>query len=217
MATTKAPGLLLAMVDIPPELEADFNHWYDTEHIPERLAVPGFVGAQRYQAIEGEPKYQALYELESVDVLESPEYKRVSELRSEGTQRIMPQFRNLQRGVYTQIFPEGAQAAPAPAGTKAVLLVGLAVPPEREEEFHAWYNTEHIPFLSAVPGVLRARRFAPTDGSRRYLAVYEFADPDVMSTEAWEKAANTPWSARQRQWYDRWLRVRSRALTPVTA
>lgn len=210
------PGLLLAMMDIPADIEADFNRWYDTEHIPERLAVPGFRGARRYQAVEGSPRYQALYELDSVETLEHPEYQQLSQIRSEGTRRITPQFQNLQRGVFRQIFPEGAATSP-PASVGGVLLIGLSPPPEREEEFHAWYNLEHIPFLSAVPGVLRARRFAPVDGSKSFLAVYELGDPDVTQSAEWDKARDTPWSARQRQYYQFWLRIRSRALTPVKA
>jgi hypothetical protein len=213
-----APGLLLAMTDIPAEVEAEFNDWYDTEHVPERIAIPGFRSAQRFQAIEGGPKYQALYDLESVAVLDTPEYKRLRETASERTNRIMPQFRNLHRGIYTQIFPEGAAAEPAPAGTTALLLVGIAPPPGYEEEFEAWYNLEHLPYLAAVPGVLRARRFAPVDGSKNYLAVYELADADVPSSEAWTKAADTPWTLRMRGLFrTRWLRVRSRALVPATA
>jgi hypothetical protein len=217
MAAT-SPGLLLAMTDIPAEIEAEFNGWYDTEHIPERLAIPGFRGAHRYRAIEGGPAYQALYDLESVAVLDQPEYAQLRENQSDRTQRITPQFRNLHRGIYTQIYPEGATAEAAPAGTTALLLVGISPPPGYEEEFEAWYNLEHIPALAAVPGVLRARRFAPVDGSNKLLAVYELADAEVPSTDAWTKAADTPWTLRQRSLpREVWLRVRSRALVPARA
>jgi hypothetical protein len=215
MAAT-SPGLLLAITDIPAEIEAEFNEWYDTEHVPERLAVPGFRAAQRYRAIEGAPAYQALYDLDSPAVLDTPAYLKLRENQNERTRRITSQFQNLHRGVYTQIYPEGDAAGPAPAGATAVLLVGLTPPPGHEEEFDAWYNTEHLPYLSAVPGVLRARRFAPIDGSKNYLAVYELADPEVPASEAWHKAADTPWSLRQRSLpRGQWLRIRSRALVPA--
>jgi hypothetical protein len=217
MAAT-TPGLLLVMTNIPAEIEGEVNDWYDTEHIPERLAIPGFVGAQRYRAVEGGPAYQALYDLESVAVLDTPEYVQLRENQSEQTLRIMSQLPNLQRSVYTQIHPKGATAEAAPVGTGALLLVGIAPPPGHEEEFEAWYDTEHIPRLAAVPGVLRARRFAPVDGSNTYLAVYELADPDVPATEAWANAADTPWTLRQRSLPRQvWLRVRSRALVPAKA
>jgi hypothetical protein len=66
-AMTK-PGLLLMMTDIDPANEADFNRWYEEEHLDERMRIPGFINARRFTALEGGPKYLALYDLES------PEY-----------------------------------------------------------------------------------------------------------------------------------------------
>ena len=74
---SKGSGLLLVAADIDPENEVDFNRWYDEEHIAERLACPGFVRARRYKAIEGAPKYLALYDLTSPDALETDLYKKM--------------------------------------------------------------------------------------------------------------------------------------------
>ena len=38
------------------------------------------------------------------------------------------------------------------------------IDPRYEEEFNAWYNTEHLPELLAVPGILDAARYADTNG-----------------------------------------------------
>ena len=192
------PAIMLGLMDVPADIEEFFHHWYRTEHIPERLAVPGFVGARRYRTVRGPAGFVTLYELESVAALEHPDYVKLSKSPSGGTKRVTSRWSNVTRGIYEQIWPENATAAPAPEGTGALLLAGLSVPPEREEEFHAWYNTEHMPYLGAVSGVLRARRFAPVDGSRKYLAVYELVSPDVVQSEEWSKAANTPWSNWQR-------------------
>ncbi len=218
MAAQSAPGLLLVMVDIPAAIEADFNRLYDTLHLPEVVAVPGVLGGRRYQAVEaGAPKYQALYDLERADVVESAAFQEMTQHQNEWSQRIRPQFQNLQRGVFTQIHPAAQDTPPAPTEVGGVLLVGLRVPLERDEEFNVWYNTEHLPFLAAVPGVLRARRFAAVDDPKKYLAVYELSDPDVTQSEAFQKAANTPWTARQRPVFQSWVRLRSRALAAVTA
>ena len=74
-ARDDAPGLLLVMMEIKPEREEEFNRWYNEEHVPERLAIPGFRKARRFKAVEGEPKYLALYELDSPAVLETETYK----------------------------------------------------------------------------------------------------------------------------------------------
>ena len=65
-------GLLLVMTDIDAANETDFNRWYEEEHLDERMAIPGFINARRFTAIEGGPKYLALYDLESPKVLQSP-------------------------------------------------------------------------------------------------------------------------------------------------
>ncbi|MCH7594422.1 MAG: hypothetical protein IIB27_07925 [Chloroflexi bacterium] len=100
----KGSGLLLVMMDIDPEHEEDFNRWYDEEHVPERKAIPGFLTARRYRAVEGGPKYLAIYEMDSPEVLDSEAYRFVSEEgRSEWTARVVGRARNYVRNVYVEI------------------------------------------------------------------------------------------------------------------
>jgi hypothetical protein len=75
-------GFLLVLMQPPPAFEEEFNAWYDSEHIPERLSVPGFVTGLRYVCVSGHPRYLALYDLESYEVLRSPAYLNVAYDRS---------------------------------------------------------------------------------------------------------------------------------------
>jgi hypothetical protein len=53
-----------------PEREAEFNEWYDTVHVPDILALPGFTAATRYKASapSGDaPSHLAIYEIDSDD------------------------------------------------------------------------------------------------------------------------------------------------------
>jgi len=94
-------GLLLMMTDIDPAHEEDFNRWYEEEHLDERMAIPGFINARRFTAIEGGPKYLALYDLESPEVLQSAPYHRVvGEAKSAWTRRMETKFINFRRNVY---------------------------------------------------------------------------------------------------------------------
>src|SRR5438067_11317252 len=72
----KRRGLLLTMTEPPAAMEEEFNAWYDAEHLPERLAIPGFRSARRWVAevAPGEGKYLATYELDGPGVLQSPAY-----------------------------------------------------------------------------------------------------------------------------------------------
>src|SRR5206468_463103 len=77
MTTNKGTGLLMVWADVPADKENEFNRWYNDEHLAERLSVPGFLSAARYEAVKGGPKHLACYELESVAVLESDAYRHV--------------------------------------------------------------------------------------------------------------------------------------------
>ena len=53
-------GMLMTTMDIAPEHEAEFNEWYEREHIAERVAIEGFMEARRYIAVDAAPKYLGL-------------------------------------------------------------------------------------------------------------------------------------------------------------
>jgi hypothetical protein len=95
-------GLLLVMADSGPGQEDDFNRWYDEEHMAERMAVPGFLRARRFKAVEGSPKYLALYDLEAPEVLQSAAYKYYLTGAGETawTRRVRGAMQNFQRNVY---------------------------------------------------------------------------------------------------------------------
>jgi hypothetical protein len=95
-----------------------------------------------------------------------------------------------------QILP-GDRLSPADAG--GVILVSMDVDPDREDEFNDWYNFEHIPHFSSVPGVICARRFRALRGSPRYVALYHVEDTDVYASRAWMVANETPWILRMRR------------------
>jgi hypothetical protein len=107
MSKGKRRGLLLVMIEIDPAHEEEFNRWYNEEHLPERLACPGFLSGRRFVAVEGEPKYLALYDLESPDVLQSEAYKKIYG-PSGWTQRISKHFVRSVRNVYLEITPDTA-------------------------------------------------------------------------------------------------------------
>jgi hypothetical protein len=89
----------------------------------------------------------------------------------------------------------GASTAPAP-DAKFLLLTILDIPASHEEEFNAWYDTEHVVRLCAVDGVIAAARFRSIEGVPRYLTCYYLSDSAVLSSTEWETAARTPWTAR---------------------
>lgn len=98
-------GYLLVMMQPPPAFEDEFNAWYDTEHIPERVAVPGFESGVRYVCVTGFPRFLAMYDTHDPDVLTSPEYMRVSfDKSSPWTKRVTGRVK-VDRSAGVQIYP----------------------------------------------------------------------------------------------------------------
>lgn len=193
-----AKGLLLAAFDFRTVNPDEFHAWYDTEHVPERLAVPGFLNAERWIGDEDPQIAIATYDLDSAEVLDSAPYVAVAgDNGTPWTKRVTGLASRLMRFVGTQLVP-GDQVAPQGAG--GLLMASMNVDPAVLPEFTAWYNTEHLPQLGAVPGVLAARRYqaTDTDSERRFVALYHLRDVGVSRSDAWAKAANTPWTEKMR-------------------
>ena len=58
--------ILFVVKAVPPKgREAEFDRWYNEEHVPDVLKFPGMASARRYRALEGEDRYtvMAVYEL----------------------------------------------------------------------------------------------------------------------------------------------------------
>src|SRR6266700_1360627 len=152
-----AKGLLFASFDTSPAQEDEFNDWYDLEHVPERLRVPGFLNAQRWIGDDNPKIAVATYDLESHSVMSSPAYQAIGGANgSVWTKRITAIAKRILRFEGTQILPGDVSG---PAEASALLVASMNVDPAAESEFNEWYNQEHLPQLGAVPGVLTARRF----------------------------------------------------------
>lgn len=198
-------GLLVAGFDYGTVNAEEFNDWYDTEHIPERGRVPGFINAERWLGADDPKVSIATYDLKSLELLRSPPYRAIAyENLSPWSKRMVGKCRRICRFEAEQILP-GSAAAPAAAA--GLLLVAMNVKAEVEAEFNDWYDTEHVPRLRQVPGCLAARRFRVTSGAQRYLALYHLTGPEVVASDAWAAAAGTPWTLKLRQHTSDRLRV----------
>ena len=77
-------------------------------------------------------------------------------------------------------------------------VVETDVMPDREADFNAWYDREHLRGLASVPGTVRAMRFRSIDGQPRYHACYDLARTETLSCPQWLAVRGTPWSDRVR-------------------
>jgi hypothetical protein len=92
-------GMLLTSMDVDPSDEAEFNRWYDREHLEERVAISGFLEARRYIAHQGAPKYLSLYSTATFEVLDSPAYRTALANQTDRSKAVIARFKNMIRAV----------------------------------------------------------------------------------------------------------------------
>jgi hypothetical protein len=151
--------------------ETEFNHWYDDEHIPLRMAAPGFISAQRYR-VTGTRHYFVIYEMDSPMALKTPEYQKIKNNPSELTTRMLRSVTGFTRYIGEQI---GAHAGESAAIDAPYIRVDFF---NSEFDSSALFESKHS---------LMVRRFSIMDGEpEKYtgLSVHYLAGrPDSVSTE----------------------------------
>jgi hypothetical protein len=184
-----AKGALIAAMDFSNVDIGEFNDWYDTEHLPERQRVPGFLTAQRWIGADNPRQSVATYDLDSLAVLQGPGYRAIGgENLSPWSKRVTAKVERLLRYEGEQILP-GDAVAPSNAG--GLLLVGMTPGSDVEAAFNTWYDKEHVPALAKVPGVLSARRFRTSGSGPKYIALYHLTAPGVVDTAEWKDASGS--------------------------
>src|SRR5690349_15446533 len=180
----KGRAIYLVYTDLADDkYDEEFNAWYSTQHLPQLMAIPGILDAARYVAVKGGPKYLAVYELESAEVIHSDAF--VNRPRTAQDQQMSPRVigKNFTTVLGDQIFP--AEPENADRGMAPVLQIGrMSVPDGIDADWNAWYNREYVPGYRTVPGVLYARRYRVLEGQVRYTTVYEFESEAVPESAA---------------------------------
>jgi hypothetical protein len=89
--------LYIVQMDVPAELEDEFNRIYDTEHNPQFLKVPGIRNCWRYRLVQATnsntPRYTAIFEVDSPEVIDSPQARAAREV-GEWKTKIAPYVTN---------------------------------------------------------------------------------------------------------------------------
>jgi hypothetical protein len=137
--------------NIPDDAEADFNRWYDREHVAERVGMPGFLFGRRYRAAADAPlRYLALYGTESVEALSSPGYIAALSQQSPWSQRCLARMTDTRRLVGTVTRRHGA-------GHGAKIMAGLlTLPASAAEATRGLLDEGLLKPAAALDGVVSA-------------------------------------------------------------
>jgi hypothetical protein len=177
MAETPHKGFLLVLMQPPPAMEEEFNAWYDTEHIPERCAVPGIESGLRFICVDGFPRFMAMYDLATPEVMQSPAYLRVAhDQSSPWTKRVTSRVK-IYRSAGQQIYP-GHAVTQRPARVTLLRFQGLAAGASQQIIDGVRANFERRPNTAQV------RVFAHDMGGKiDYLAFIEQRQPDAFALD----------------------------------
>jgi hypothetical protein len=92
---------------IRPEARQEFYEWHCREHMPERVAVPGFRRGRRLIAERGRPEWFTLYEVDHPETLDGPDYLARLNAPTEWTRRVVPSFTDVTRSLCRVMFSTG--------------------------------------------------------------------------------------------------------------
>jgi hypothetical protein len=151
-------GMLLTSMDVDAAQEAEFNRWYDREHLEERVAIDGFIEARRYVAIDGAPKYLSTYSTETFEVLDSPAYRKALANQTVRSKQNIARFHNMIRGVARITISRGVgrgavlgtiRVRPASGGHDALReALRTALDPQSSDGIISMHVIENDPVLS---------------------------------------------------------------------
>jgi hypothetical protein len=144
---------MLLSFDIVPEAIAEHDEWHTHEHLPERLAIPGFRRGTRWVALRGGPRYFVMYEVERLETLASDAYLQRLNHPSAWTSKMMPAYRGMSRGLCRVAGSFGLGLG------QAGLLLRFRPAADAEPMLRQWLLTQALPALASRPGLVSAHLF----------------------------------------------------------
>jgi hypothetical protein len=214
----KGRAVAILWADTAASRRGELETWAAGEALGAADPGSGVLAVGRYAGISGGPAFIEVHELASDDGavvaasqrLLGPTLRALERLGATiwpGGTAVEPggprPATDSPAGVYGQIFPPGIDERAAVHGLPPVLQIGrIDIPPEHEEEFNEWYNTDYLIGNMSVIGVYSARRYLNRVSGPRYLTIYELAHGEVSRQPAWDRArAQSIWRRRiERLW-----------------
>jgi hypothetical protein len=104
-----APWMYIVHTDIPDYIVDEYNAWYDQEHLPRCVGIPGVLRARRFASTgilgggSNGPRYLTAYELTGPDVWDSP--AALQARKTPWTEKMRSLFSNTRRGLYELVAP----------------------------------------------------------------------------------------------------------------
>jgi hypothetical protein len=153
-ASLLGQAAVLVWNDIVAAGREQFYAWHDKEHIPERLAIPGFRRGRRFINPGHSPEWLTMYEADDLGVMVSPEYLHRLNSPTPGTISTLPYFHNTSRAVCKLVHSLGSSSG------GYVLALRLDVTPENAQAMCEMLKAKGFPRIEALTGALACHLYA---------------------------------------------------------
>lgn len=189
-------GRTILFTEMTPDIDWEdrFNKWNDGHLVPSRLAAPALAGAQRYKHIERET-YLTIYEADNEGALTSEEFLSAEDYPNSETKWMMSNILDYSSYTGNQITDlSGSNVAGDPMEAPILYAQFFSVPDDREDDFNAWYENEHIPMLLKCNEWMMCRRFLIEEGDPQpwtHLALHYLNDMSAFDSPEREAAQST--------------------------
>jgi hypothetical protein len=138
---------MLLSFDIVPDAIPEHDDWHTHEHLPERLSIPGFLRGIRWVALQGQPRYFVMYEVEQLATLTSAAYLERLNNPSPWTSKMMAHYRGMTRGFCSVAGSFGFGMG------HAGLLIRFKPASETASALRNWLLQDILPLLPSRPGI----------------------------------------------------------------
>lgn len=163
--------------DVAPEGREQFYAWHDNEHIPERLALPGFRRGRRLRKPGHSPEWLTMYEAADVSALVSPQYLARLNAPTPATVATLAHFRNTSRAVCRLVETIGSSMG------GHMLAMRLTVDAAHAEAMCRYLCDDAFARVIAKTGVVACHLYA-ADSSASYVATAE-SSTRAFDVPAW--------------------------------
>lgn len=203
---------MLLSFDVALEAIAEHDDWHTHEHLPERLAIPGFLRGTRWIVRRGQPRYVVLYEVDRLATLNSDAYLARLNAPSPWTSRMMPHYRGMRRGFCSITASLGLGMG------AAALLIRCKPDADAAEPLRRWLVDETLPRhvgsrgigsahlleAAAAPGMTNEQRIRGADAGIDWAvlitgyseqALTRIADADLDTADLTRRGATNVTSA----------------------
>jgi hypothetical protein len=163
--------------DIADEGREEFYQWHDKEHVPERLAIPGFRRGRRFVRPRHSPEWLTMYEADDLAVLTSPAYLARLNAPTPATTSAIRHFRNTSRAVCRVVHSVGSSTG------GHVLAMRLSVADGQSGAIARHVRDDAFSAAMALTGVVACHLYS-ADDSASHIATAESRTREI-DVPAW--------------------------------